>query len=222
MTKHFCLLLLLTAFSCFTQAETVYVTDNLRVNLRASENKDSPVVDVVSSGMLLNVLERNPNGYIKVQMENGSTGYLLARFTTPTPTTLWRLREANQEIENLKQTIAELKKQFDQVLGNNTDLENADPDAVIERRSRLIREIMELRQLSDSTLEIKQQRDQLQERVVNSERELQQIKREKEALENSSNQEWFLYGGILAFTGIFLGVLLPKLSGERKSDWNSF
>lgn len=221
MIKLFCILLL-TALSSVTQAETVYVTDNLRVNLRETDSKDSPVVDVVSSGMLLTVLETTPNGYQKVQMENGSVGYLLARFTTTQPTTLWRLREANEEIALLQNTVEQLKQQMDDVLGNQANPEDADPDAVAKRRSRLIREIMELRQLSSNTLEIKQQRDQLQERVVNTERELQQLKREKQTLENSSNQEWFLYGGILAFTGIFLGVLLPKLSGERKSDWNSF
>ena len=221
MIKLYCILLL-TALSGVTQAETVYVTDNLRVNLRETDSKDSPIVDVVSSGMLLTVLETTSNGYQKVQLENGSIGYLLARFTTSQPTTLWRLRKANEEIEQLQHSIELLKQQMDDVLGNQTNTEETDPETVAQRRSQLIREIMELRQLSDNTLEIKQQRDQLQERVVNTERELQQLKREKQTLENSSNQEWFLYGGILAFTGIFLGILLPKLSGERKSDWNSF
>ena len=58
---------------------------------------------------------------------------------------------------------------------------------------------------------------------MNVERELQQIKREKQALEDSTKQDWFLYGGMLSFIGIFLGLLLPKLSWQRKtSNWDTF
>ena len=72
-------------------------------------------------------------------------------------------------------------------------------------------------------MQLKQQRDQLQERVVNVERELQQIKRENQALQDTTNQDWFLYGGILSFIGIFLGLLLPKISWHRKtSNWDTF
>ncbi len=55
------------------------------------------------------------------------------------------------------------------------------------------------------------------------ERENQQLKREKQALEDSTNQDWFLYGGILAFTGIFLGLIIPKIRWQRKtSNWDTF
>ena len=80
-----------------------------------------------------------------------------------------------------------------------------------------------LKQTATNAIQLKQQRDQLQERVVNNERELQQIKREKQALEDSTKQDWFLYGGMLSFIGIFLGLLLPKLSWKRKtSNWDTF
>ena len=65
---------------------------------------------------------------------------------------------------------------------------------------------------------MKQQRDQLQELVISNERELQQLKRENQALADSSNQNWFLYGGGLSLFGVLLGFILPKLSWRRRSS----
>jgi SH3 domain protein len=58
---------------------------------------------------------------------------------------------------------------------------------------------------------------------VTIERELQQYKRDNQALTDSSNQDWFLYGGGLALFGVLLGFILPKLSLRRRSSgWDSF
>jgi SH3 domain protein len=69
---------------------------------------------------------------------------------------------------------------------------------------------------------LKNERDQLQERVVNVERDLEQFKLENQSLKDSTKQDWFLYGGLLALFGVILGFVLPKLSWRRKSSWDSF
>ena len=68
-------------------------------------------------------------------------------------------------------------------------------------------------------MQLKNERDELQERVVNAERELQQLKLENQSLKDSSNQDWFLYGGILSFLSVLLGFILPKLGWRRKNSW---
>lgn len=202
-------------------AETVYVTDNLRVNLRKSQDKLSDVVEVVSSGTPLTVLETTTSGYKKVRLKNGKEGYILSRFTISTPPNIWLLEQHKKEMEQLKEENTQLKSRMDGMLGN-TESTDVSSQQLLLQRDNLVRELAELKQTATNAIEIKQQRDQLQERVVNVERELQQVKREKQALEDSTNQDWFLYGGILAFTGIFLGLLIPKLSLQRKSSWDSF
>jgi len=218
--KKILYILFFASIALQTQAETVYVTDNLRVNLRKQANKDSDVVAVVSSGAPLTVLETTASGYRKVRTQSGREGYLLTRFTVATPPAVFRLREAKKEISRLKAENAQLLGQMDDLLDNPDDPDE-NKQTLAERRNKLIQEIMELRQASKHVMAIKQQRDQLQERVVNLERELQQVKREKQALTDSSNQDWFLYGGILAFTGIFLGLLIPKLTTQQRSGWGS-
>jgi SH3 domain protein len=86
----------------------------------------------------------------------------------------------------------------------------------------LNRELTELKKTSANALQIKNERDSLQERVVNVERDLQQFKLENQALKDSANQDWFLYGGGLALAGVFLGFIIPKISWGRRNQWGSF
>ena len=110
----------------------------------------------------------------------------------------------------------------------NTVKESITPGSTLEQslakeRDMLTRELNELKKTAASTVELKNQRDEFQERVVNVERELQQYKLENHALQDTANQDWFLYGGLLALIGVVLGFILPKLSWRKnRSGWDSF
>ena len=86
----------------------------------------------------------------------------------------------------------------------------------------MARELSELKKTAASSIQLKSERDELQERVVSVERDLQQFKLENQSLKNTDSQDWFLYGGLLSLAGVLLGTILPKLSGRRKSSWDSF
>lgn len=89
-------------------------------------------------------------------------------------------------------------------------------------KEALNRELTELKKTSANAVQIKTERDSLQERVVNVERDLQQVKLENQALKDSANQDWFLYGGGLALAGVLLGFIIPKISWGRRNTWGSF
>ena len=112
--------------------------------------------------------------------------------------------------------------EFSQLTGNNTSAVSENK-SLSQERKKLSTELNNLRQTAANAIQLKNQRDQLQERVITVERELQQLKLENKSLEDSTNQDWFLYGGILAFTGIFLGLFIPKIRWQRKtSNWDTF
>ena len=94
--------------------------------------------------------------------------------------------------------------------------------ALSDERDQLSRELAELKKTTTNAMQIKNERDELQERVVNVERDLEQLKLENQALKDTSNQDWFLYGGLLALVGVILGFILPKLGWRRKNNWGTF
>ena len=56
-------------------AETVYVTDNLRIGVRPEPDNNAPPVGVVISGMKLEVLKRSDD-YVKIRSSEGVEGWI--------------------------------------------------------------------------------------------------------------------------------------------------
>lgn len=200
------------------QAKTVYVTDDLELTLRVAENERSKILRMLRSGTPLTLIEDRGNGYSYVKTSNGVEGFFLTRFLKTSPPNAQLLEQANKKIEQLQSENSGLKSEL-------TSLQETfkSSESLMAERNQLMMELAEIKQISSSAIDIKNQRDQFQERVVSAERELQQIKRENQALRDSAHQDWFLYGGILALGGVLLGFLLPKLSmGRRTSSWDTF
>ena len=216
---------IISLLSCHSAyAETVYVSDSMKFTLRSGESNSHKIVKMLPSGTKLTLLKTNKaTGYSKVKTGSGVVGYLPTRFTQNKPISSWYLNKANQQLEllqsendQIKATLANLQQNNSSTVSSNTDL--------TKERDQLSTDLNDLRQTASNAIQLKRQRNELQERVVNVERELQQLKREKQALEDSTSQDWFLYGGILSFLGIFFGLLIPKISWQRKShgNWDTF
>ncbi len=212
MKKTIASILVLLATCSLVHAKTGYVTDSVDLPLRSGESERSRIVRMLPNGMALTLLGNNTeNGYTYVQAANGSEGYILTRYISYEPSARDQLEAATKKLEALHEENKQLKE------AQQNGLEAG------KERDKLSVELSELQQTAANAIQLKQQRDQLQERVVTIERELQQLKRENQALTDSTNQDWFLYGGGLALFGVLLGFILPKLSWRRRSSgWDTF
>jgi len=206
-----CLLLSLATVN-IAHAKTAYVTDQCEFTLRSGESERSKIVKMLNDGMPVNVLGDNTeNGYTYIQTATGSEGFILTRFLSAQPGSRSQLETAMKKLEVIQEENKALKGA------------QATSETVGKERDKLSAELAELQQTSSNAIQLKQQRDQLQERVIAVERELQQLKRENQALTDSTNQDWFLYGGGLSLFGVLLGFILPKLSWRRRSSgWDTF
>ncbi|WP_371927900.1 TIGR04211 family SH3 domain-containing protein [Methylomonas rivi] len=212
MKKAIASFLVLLATSSLAQARTGYVTDSIDIPLRSGESERSRIVKMLPNGMALTLLGDNTeNGYTYVQAANGSEGYILTRYISGEPISRTQLEAASKKLEALQEENKALKTA------------QANGQEISGERDRLNAELNELKQTAANAIQLKQQRDQLQERVITVERELQQLKRENQALTDNTNQDWFLYGGGLSLFGVLLGFILPKLSWRRRSSgWDTF
>ncbi|MFI3185139.1 MAG: TIGR04211 family SH3 domain-containing protein [Methylococcaceae bacterium] len=220
LTSVFILLVTLSS----AQAETVYVTDNLNLSLRSEENNTSKVVKLLPTGTPLTILELNKStGFARVQLRDGTEGYMPIRNTMKEPPSRAQLEVANKNQASLEAENAAIKAELSTIKDSITPGSTLE-QSLARERDMLSRELSELKKTAASTVELKNQRDELQERVVNVERELQQYKLENQALQDTTNQDWFLYGGLLALIGVILGFILPKLSWRRSrtSSWDTF
>lgn len=216
-------LISLIFISLSANAETVYVTDNIKYTLRTTESNRSKIIRMLSSGTALTVISVNPDsGYTKVRTNSGAEGYILTRHTLNQPVSRWFLNEANKKLKSLQKKYDSIKAEFKQIKSKNKQTLSTH-NSLVKERDKLSVELSELHHTAANAVQLKHQRDQLQERVITAERKLQQLKHKNQALEDSANQDWFLYGGLLSLFGVILGFVLPKLSWRRRrNQWDSF
>jgi SH3 domain protein len=193
-------------------AGTGYVTDKLEAQLRAGQGPQAKLVKLLPAGTPLTIVEQNgKTGYAKVRLEGGVEGWVQSRYLSTEPTARTQLDAALVENRRLSDELASLK------LGRE-----GSPSAQQAEIDRLKSELIAIRQASANVLQIQDERDRLQERVIHMEREHETLRREKNALEGSNRQDWFLIGAGVLFGGILIGVFLPRFSWRKKSHWDSF
>lgn len=203
-------------------AKTVYVTNNLDLPLRSSESAKGKVIGLLPIGTAVELLSENAKtGFSHVQLQNGVQGYVASRNTVADPpartgpgTIATNLSSLQSENNSLKDELAKIKS----TITPDTPLEQS----LAVERDRLDRELTELKRTAANQIQLKSERDVFQAEVVNVKRELEQLKLENHALKDGARQDWFLYGGILALSGVLLGFILPKLGWRRKNDWDRF
>ena len=217
-------LIALLFISITANAKTIYVTDDAKYTLRSSESTNSKIIKMLPSGTELTVLsEDQKTGYSRVRTGEDLEGYILTINTLSKPINKWYLDRAIKKLDSIHQEKTLLNKELIQLKSNN-NLAGNSSQSLIQENDKLNKELAGIRKTAADAIQTRRQRDQLQERFISVERQLQQVKRENQTLEDSTNQDWFLYGGFLSLLGVVLGIILPKLSRHRKrsSSWDTF
>ena len=115
-----------------------------------------------------------------------------------------RLRE---QAASLQQERNQLQRQLDELQSNNTSTQKQ-----LERITRL----------SADTVAVDEQNRQLKQRLVDSERQIDELTAENRQLASRANREWFLIGGAVLMAGLLLGLILPRIRWKKKSSWSDF
>ncbi|MDD2722528.1 MAG: TIGR04211 family SH3 domain-containing protein [Methylovulum sp.] len=204
------------------RAETVYVTDNLNLSIRSAPDNEAKVVKLIPTGTELTVVgEKTKSGFTPVRTSDGVEGFIQTRQTMKEPPAREQIETNNKTLKALQSENLSLKAELKMVKDSITPGTSLEKSLAMER-DKLSLELNELKQAAAGVVQLKNERDELQERVVNAERKQEQLERENAGLKNTSDQDWFLYGGILVFFSVILGFILPKLGWRRKSSWDMY
>lgn len=108
LTKSNCLLMSLMFLSCFTSVtaeEYVYISDNLRVGVRAEPESGIPPISVVFTGMRLEVHEK-ADGYVKITTDKGITGWIKDIYVTKKAPAIIQLNAFRVKYDKLKKELS--------------------------------------------------------------------------------------------------------------------
>jgi len=221
LVKKITLICLLLTISSWVNAKTIYITDNVNINLRSSDSSKSKVIATLPSGTALTYVSKGKNSkYTKVRMPNGRYAFILTNNTLNEPTDKIALASIVTERDKLKQEIEELENELLMQKGNSTAAETT-KNALTLDHEKLTQELEDIRYSAANAIKIKEQRDILQEEVVQAQKDLEQLKLENQTLKANIKLDWFLYGGTAVFFSIILGFLLPNLGWHKRShSWH--
>lgn len=219
----FALLMFVSSTAISAQNDIVYVADDYNLTLWSAPNYAGKIKSLPTGTPLTQIGEVSTHtGFVKVRTIEGTEGFIKAKYTKKEAPEHDRDDIAAKNIAALQGQIAKLEgdlKAAKETITPGTTLEQS----LATERDKLSRELNELKKISGGAVQLKTERDELQERFVTVERDLQQVKLENQALLDTANQDWFLYGGMLALVGVLLGFILPKLSWKRsRGGWDSY
>ncbi len=221
MKKQLIFLLLLAAASAL-QAETRYVTDEFKVNLRSGESTGHKITRMLPSGYPVELISSNKeNGYSLVKTPDGTTGYILTRQLMSIPSARDRLVAAEAKLAELQEAPGLLSAKLSKLQDEYKAL-SEQHDKLAQEKQTLDDEFQSLKRTAANSVRIAEERNELRKQVATLTREAEDLKQANRELGNDSAQRWFLIGGGVVVGGIILGLILPSLRmRKRKSSWGS-
>jgi SH3 domain protein len=108
MRKRALLCLVLGAWAGGAGAETVYVTDSLRLGIHATQDTSDKAFDTLVSGTAVEVLERD-SSFAHVRLRDGREGWVKATFLVADKPAAARVLELEAERGSLENAAAEAK-----------------------------------------------------------------------------------------------------------------
>lgn len=112
---HSVLLLVLCLFSAGALAETMYVTDQLRLGMYENTGGSGQRVQLLSSGMALQVLSRD-GGFVQVTSQAGKTGWVKGAFLVKDKPAVLLLEEATAQRDALNTKTEALQLSTEQAV----------------------------------------------------------------------------------------------------------
>jgi SH3 domain protein len=192
-------------------AQTVYVSDDFEITLRAGPGTDRRIIALPKSGSPLEILERGDE-WSQVRMPDGKEGWVLTRYVTTRPPSARVLEQVRREHEALAGKYQELKERYDRL-----DAAKQADDAEL---SQLRREHDELRVAHETLKDESSEFLALTERHREVAAELEAEKTRSAQLDEENLQmkrdriiQWVLAGGGITLVGFLLGLFS---AGRRK------
>jgi SH3 domain protein len=203
-------------------AKRGFVTDQLEVQMRAGQTLQHKVLKMIPSGTPVAIMGDNPGtGYSLIKLDNGEDGWVLTRYLTTEPLPRAQLEDTTRKLQAIQEDNKRLKEELAATKAGKESAEQTAQQRQTEI-DRLNTEVIAIRQASASALQIQEERDSLQQHVIDLERKVDDRARDMAAREDELLQSGFLIGAGVLFGGILLGVILPRLSWRKKTSWDSF
>jgi SH3 domain protein len=195
--------IVLMCFSATGFAETMYVTDSLKLTLRSGASTEHKILSVIESGQQVEMLEPGEDWSL-VRNANGKEGYVLTRYLMPEPTHNIRLEKLQAKHKALMQQAATL-------LGENTAFRNEGKQlkSELDKNEKALKKLGtdydKLKAGSADYIELKGKYETVSGQLAEQSKRADALDEELRAIEMNQYIKWFLAGSGVLLVGFIVG-----------------
>lgn len=211
--------LLLTLLISSVHAEPRYISDVLYVPLRSGTTMQHRIVHKgLKSGTEVELLQLDEEGnWSLVRTKTGIEGWVQNQYLLSAPAARQKLAEVTQQLKQLTTSGDEKLRKLAQLQQENSVLIR-DKKSLEEQNSALSKELNHIKEISANAVRIDQANSELIKKNQLMEVEIEQLKVERDKLENDNTYKGLKYGAIILGIGFFVGFLTPMLRNSRRNN----
>lgn len=198
----------LAVFTGISHAESMYVTDLIKLTLRSGPSTEYKILAVVESGQQLEVLEPGEDWSL-VRLDNDKEGYVLTRYLTPEPTHNILLEKLQERHKALTQQAAALMEENTKLKEENKELKS-NLGNTEQTLQKLDQDYKELKAGSAEFLTLKSKFKQASENLTQQTKRAEKLDEELGRVEMNQYIKWFLAGSGVLLVGFIIGFSARK------------
>ena len=197
------LLLLLCLLATGVGAETMYVSDMLKLTLRTGPSTENKILAVIESGQQMALLEPGRE-WSRVRLPDGKEGWVLSRYLTPDETSNFKLERLQAQHKNLTVQAAELLEENKELKAENEKL-RAEFDTNAKEMHKTRTDYEALKAEAAEFLTLKSKYESAATRLAEQTARVQKLEEQLSELEMSTYIKWFLAGSGVLIVGFLIG-----------------
>jgi SH3 domain protein len=193
----------LTFISATGFAESMYVSDVLKVTVRSGPSTEYKILDIAESGDRVEVLETGEE-WTLVKLSNGKEGYITSRYLMPGPTSSLRLEQLQVKQKALTQQAAALLEENTKLREENKKLKSALSGSE-QSLKKLDADYSELKAGSAEFLTLKTKFKKVSEQLAEQTKRADKLDKDLGKVELNQYIKWFLAGSGVLLVGFIVG-----------------
>ena len=197
------LLLILCLFATAIHAETMYISDLLRITLRSGPSAENKILAVLESGQTVEVLTPGDE-WTQVRQDNGKEGWVLSRYLTATPTHNLRLERLQSKHKNLMTQAATLLEENNQLKAESKKL-SAQYDTTQRQMQKTSAEYETLKSEAAEFLTLKADYERAAAELIEQTKKAKALDEQVSRMEMNYAIKWFLAGSAVLIVGFIIG-----------------
>lgn len=199
--------------------EIRYVTDLIYTPIRTGPGGDYRIVNKgLPSGTQITYFGTTEDGvWAEVETRGGTRGYLRAQYLQVEAPRANQVNALENELESAQARVSELTAQLDasmdELTSSNEDMGTAARDLEATKQ-----ELAEIKRISANAIQLDRLTNELTSKLEDANAQNDLLKLENARLEDRIESREFLYGSLAVLAGIFIALVIPRLTVKRRRN----